>query len=61
MFSVIIILLLYILPTAIAAGREHNNRLAIFMLNVLLGWSLLGWIVALIWATTDNIKLDKKH
>lgn len=41
---------LYFLPTIIAGVRGHKNTLAIFVLNLLLGWSLLGWIAALVWS-----------
>jgi hypothetical protein len=43
---------LYLLPTAIAASRSHQNTLAIAALNVLLGWTMLGWIASLVWALT---------
>lgn len=43
-------LALYFLPSII--GREKRNFAAIFMLNLLLGWTVVGWIVALIWALT---------
>ena len=46
------VLLLYIIPTVTAVGRDHHNTLAIFMLNLLLGWTLLFWIIALVWACT---------
>ena len=46
----LIVLILYFLPTLCA--RKHHNRDAIFALNLLLGWTLLGWIAALIWACT---------
>lgn len=42
----------YFLPSFIAALRDHHQQWAIFMLNLLLGWSLLGWVAALIWACT---------
>ena len=32
----------YFLPSLIAFAREHKNRLAIFLLNLLLGWTVLG-------------------
>ena len=41
---------LYFLPTII--GGKKRNANAIFTLNLLLGWSVIGWIVALVWATT---------
>lgn len=45
---------LYVFPSIVAANRKHKNGNAIFILNLFLGWTFLGWIVALIWAFTDN-------
>jgi ABC-type transport system involved in cytochrome c biogenesis permease component len=44
--------LLYLLPSFIAFSRGHNNRVAIAVLNVLVGWTFLGWVGALVWALT---------
>lgn len=41
---------IYFLPTYIARKRHHNNTAAIFILNLFLGWSLVGWVIALVWA-----------
>jgi hypothetical protein len=41
---------MYFLPTLVAAVRHKPNALAIAALNFLLGWSIVGWVVALIWA-----------
>ena len=46
----ILMLLLYFLPSLIAGIRSHNNLNSILVLNLLLGWTVLGWIVALVWA-----------
>lgn len=43
---------IYFLPTFIAFNRRHHNRLAIFGLNLLLGWTFFGWVGAFIWALT---------
>ena len=40
----------YFLPTFIAFLRQHRNKLAIFLLNLLLGWTALGWVGSLIWS-----------
>jgi hypothetical protein len=45
-------LCLYFLPALIATAREHHNAGAVFALNLLLGWTLLGWIGAIVWAFT---------
>ncbi len=41
---------LYMLPTLIAGYRSHRNAAAVTVLNVLLGWTGLGWVAALAWS-----------
>lgn len=53
---VIIFGTLYLIPSMVAAMRGHRNGLAIGVLNILLGWTVLGWILALVWASTGNIE-----
>jgi hypothetical protein len=52
----IFLLLLYFWPAIIAKGRRHNNTTAIFATNLLLGWTLLGWVASFIWALTADVK-----
>lgn len=58
----IVILCIYFLP-AIVGGNKKNGT-AIFLLNLFLGWTLVGWVIALVWATTyekpSSSSLDKK-
>jgi hypothetical protein len=56
LIAIVIALLsfLYLLPFAIALGRGRTNTGAIFALNVFLGWTLLGWVVALVWAVAHD-------
>jgi hypothetical protein len=49
-----VLLIIYLLPTIIASSRKHHNAGAIFALNLLLGWSFIGWIVALVWSFTNQ-------
>lgn len=46
----------YFLPTIGAAARRHRNGGAIMLVNVLLGWTGIGWMVALIWSATGNVR-----
>ena len=41
---------LYLLPTYEAWKNQHPNLTAIALVNIFLGWSLLGWVVAIVWA-----------
>jgi len=46
---------LYFVPTLVALVRSKRDTLAIFLLNLFLGWTLIGWIVALIWASKQDV------
>jgi hypothetical protein len=42
----------YLLPSIVADNRKHHQFLAILMLNLFLGWTLVGWVISLVWACT---------
>jgi hypothetical protein len=46
----------YFFPSIIAVCRGHHNTLAIFLLNLFLGWTGLGWLGALIWSATAIVR-----
>ncbi len=54
--AVLAALALYMLPAIIAFNRRHRNRIAIVVLNILLGWTFLGWVAALVWSFTADIE-----
>jgi hypothetical protein len=47
---------IYPLPIAVAAARKHNSVLDIIAFNLYLGWTIIGWIVALIWACNTDVE-----
>ena len=50
----LLLLSLYFLPTIIALVGKKRNALAIFLLNFFLGWTFIGWAVALVWSVTKD-------
>ena len=38
---------IYFLPSLIAAARHTHNATGIFLLNLFLGWTGIGWLIAL--------------
>ena len=50
----IILLIAYFIPTIMALVRSHNSKLAIIVVNILFGWTVIGWIWAFIWSLTGN-------
>lgn len=49
-----IVVLLYLLPTIIAVKKKHLQKVPIILINIFLGWSFIGWVVALVWAFTQS-------
>jgi hypothetical protein len=45
---------IFFLPAIIAAVRGHNV-LAIFLLNLFLGLTGIGWVCALVWSVSDKV------
>jgi hypothetical protein len=56
MVGAFISLYFYFIPAMVAARRGHPNRTAIRVLNLLAGWTFLGWVVALVWAYSGPAK-----
>lgn len=51
---VLVFFAVYFLPTVVALTKDRPNKGAIFGLNLLLGWTAIGWIVAFIWSLTSG-------
>ena len=49
MITLSILFLMYFLPTIIAANRGHSVA-GILVLNLFLGWTVIGWFAMLLWA-----------
>ena len=47
---ILLFLGIHFLPTFVAAVRESRHTFLIFVLNLLFGWTIIGWLVLLIWA-----------
>ena len=52
LFSILVFIFIYFFPSIIANKQERDNLGAIFILNLLAGWTFIGWLAALIWAMT---------
>jgi len=48
----------YFLPAIIAVCRRHISAGPIFLFNLLLGWTVLGWILALVWSIRYEQQYD---
>ena len=47
----------YLIPWSVAYARHHRKQVPIFLINLLLGWTLLGWLAAFVWAFSSDVEL----
>jgi cell division protein FtsX len=48
------LLVAYFAPVIVSISRKHPQKIAISVLDVLAGWTVVGWIVAMVWACTNT-------
>ena len=58
-FTILLLIVFYFVPAVIAKQRDANNFGVIFGINLLFGWTVLGWIAALIWAIIEPTKMKE--
>ncbi|MFI5410594.1 superinfection immunity protein [Kaistia sp. UC242_56] len=46
----VVVALVYAIPSIIAFSRGHPNRWAILVVNLCFGATLIGWLICLVWA-----------
>jgi hypothetical protein len=46
---------MYFLPSILAFARNKRDTTAIVLLNFFLGWTMIGWVVALVWAVKTDV------
>jgi hypothetical protein len=51
--------IMYLTPSIVAIIKKHPQKISILALNILLGWTLVGWAGALVWALIKNIPQAK--
>ncbi len=53
----IIIYIIYFIPYLISNSNKNTNESSIFFLNLLLGWTFVGWVVALLIALLKGVPI----
>ncbi len=55
----ILIAILYMLPTVVAYGREIPQRRTITVINIIFGWTLIVWAILFLWAMTAETQMEE--
>lgn len=56
-----LVLIVYCLPSLLAHVRRHRQASAIRKMNLLLGWTVVGWAATMVWVFSspkDWLKAD---
>jgi hypothetical protein len=59
MVSFLILTALYFLPSII--GRDKRDAMGVFLVNLFLGWTLIGWVVAFLWACAPDRPVNVQY
>ena len=51
---VILAILAYFLPFIVSCANDHKNWVQIGIINLLIGWMFIPWVLALVWASISN-------
>jgi hypothetical protein len=55
----LLLVAVYFLPAYVAYRRFHPNAVPILLLNLFLGWTLVGWVAALVWAAMAHSEIPQ--
>lgn len=50
----VLLMLVYFLPALIAKDKQDSNLICV--LNILFGWTVLVWVICLLWAISSPMK-----
>lgn len=60
LFGIVVMVGFYLLPALIGFKRGIANRILLLIINLILGWTILGWIVCLIWAVAGATRAQDR-
>ena len=59
LISFLILVAIYFIPFLIALGRGIKNKVSVFFLNLFLGWTVVGYLVLLFYASLTDVKTNQ--
>ncbi|AYZ01678.1 superinfection immunity protein [Burkholderia multivorans] len=54
----VVAIALYFLPAIVADRRGRHDKLIVAVFNALFGWTGIGWLITLYWASQPNPQVD---
>lgn len=51
-----VFLIAYFTPVLIAVVRKHRFTISIGLINLVLGWTVIGWLASIVWAVNKDVR-----
>ena len=51
----------YFMPTIVALLRDKHGTGSVALVNFFLGWTVIGWLLAFVWASSGKTKSEQKE
>ena len=58
--AIICLITIIFIPTSVALFKDSSKKLGIFLVNLLAGWTGIGWIIVFIWAFVSESQSEKE-
>lgn len=53
---IVVLQFIYYIPAIIAMSKKRPDTLKIFIINLIVGWTFLGWVIVFVWVLITNSK-----
>jgi hypothetical protein len=61
MLIILLFGIVYFMPWLIGLNRGVNSLIALLLVNLFLGWTVIGWIVCMIWAVAGQTRSQDEY
>ena len=59
--GVIVLVSCYFMPTIVALVRDKRGTGSVALVNFFLGWMVIGWLLAIVWASSGKTRSEEKE
>jgi len=59
--AVIVLISCYLMPTLVALVRDKRGAGSVALVNFFLGWTVIGWLLAFVWASSGKTRSEQKE
>ena len=59
--GVIVLVSCYFMPTIVALVRDKRGAGGVALVNFFLGWTVIGWLLAFVWASSGKTRSENRR